>query len=124
MDQSRNYSLTRKCDKKDDDSSFLSIIRESTSDTANIGSSREFGKKELVSGVGHTSSSIINKDYRSSVFQLNTIKEEDQHGSAKKEEHRSLERESARQLGRAGARSLDRLSILNEQQQNSPKNND
>lgn len=59
LDNSRNYSLTRKSDTEP-----LSIIRETTSDTPNVGSSREYGKKELLSGVGHTNSSTINKDYR------------------------------------------------------------
>ena len=35
------------------------------------------GKKELISGGhGHSNSTVIVKDYRPSVFQLNTIKEE------------------------------------------------
>ena len=107
-DNPRNYSLTRKSDNE-----TLSIIRENTTDTPNMSSSREYGKKELLSGVGHTNSSVINKDYRQSVFQLNTIKEEDQHNSAKKDDNSPM-KDSSRQLGRAGARSLDRLSILNE----------
>ena len=37
----------------------------------------KLGKKELIGGVGHTNSSVVVKDYRSSVFQLNTIKEEE-----------------------------------------------
>ena len=119
LDNPRGYNPTRKSDN--DESSFLAIIRETPSDKPIIGSGREYGRQELASGVGHTSSSIINKDYRSSVFQLNTIKEEDQHGSAKKGDDSPM-KDSSRQLGRAGARSLDRLSILNENQQNSPKN--
>ena len=57
----------------------MSIIRESTSESTNLGPSKvlELGKNELISGVGHTNSSVIVKDYRSSIFGLNTIKEEE-----------------------------------------------
>ena len=79
MENSRNFSLTRKTDKsKDDEPGFLSIIRESTSESANASTAKviDLGKKELISSHGHSNSTVIVKDYRPSVFQLNTIKEE------------------------------------------------
>ena len=79
MENSRNFSLNRNKEKnKDEEPGFLSIIRESTSESANAGTSKviDIGKKELISGHGHSNSTVIVKDYRPSVFQLNTIKEE------------------------------------------------
>lgn len=63
----------------------------------------------------HATSSVVVKDFRSSVFQLNTIKEEEQQQDTKKYDLQksTFEREGNRALERAGARSLDRLSILN-----------
>ena len=79
MENSRNYNLTRQKDKnKDEEPGFLSIIRESTSESVNAGTQKviDMSKKELMSSHGHSNSTVVVKDYRPSVFQLNVIKEE------------------------------------------------